>query len=82
MAAGAAGAPAGPGPAPAGPDPAGAGQARHGLRIFLLWLPLAVAADLLIWLGLGPHLPPGAMASAAANQQGDLTLMATAAAPS
>jgi|KBSMisStandDraft_5_1062788.scaffolds.fasta_scaffold180451_2 cytochrome c oxidase subunit 2 len=58
-----------------------AGQARHGLRIFLLWLPLAVAADLLIWLVLGPHLPPGAMASAAANQQSDFTLMAVLAAP-
>jgi cytochrome c oxidase subunit II len=58
-----------------------AGDARHGLRIFLLWLPLAVAADLLIWLVLGPHLPPGAMASAAANQQGDFTLMAILAAP-
>jgi len=65
----------------AGPGPAGAGQARHGLRIFLLWLPLAVAADLLIWLVLGPHLPPGAMASAAANQQSDFTLMAVLAAP-
>ena len=77
----AAGTAAGPGPAPAGPDPAGAGQARHGLRIFLLWLPLAVAADLLIWLVLGPHLPPGAMASAAANQQSDFMLMAVLAAP-
>ena len=60
---------------------AGAGEARHGLRIFLLWLPLAVAADLLIWLVLGPHLPPGAMASAAANQQSDFMLMAVLAAP-
>ena len=77
----AAGTAAGSGPAPAGPDPAGAGEARHGLRIFLLWLPLAVAADLLIWLVLGPHLPPGAMASAAANQQSDFTLMAVLAAP-
>jgi len=58
-----------------------AGQARHGLRIFLLWLPLAVAADLLIWLALGPHLPPGTMASAAANQQSDFVLMAVLAAP-
>jgi cytochrome c oxidase subunit 2 len=77
----AAGTAAGPGPAPAGPDPAGAGQARHGLRIVALWLPLAVAADLLIWLVLGPHLPPGTMASAAANQQSDFMLMAILAAP-
>ena len=35
---------------PAGPN--------HGLRIFLIWLPIAVAADLLIWIVWGPHLPP------------------------
>jgi cytochrome c oxidase subunit 2 len=40
-----------------------------------------VAADLLIWIVLGPHLPPGAMASAAANQQDDIKLMAVLAAP-
>jgi cytochrome c oxidase subunit 2 len=54
---------------------------RHGRRILLLWLPASVAADLLIWFVLGPHLPPGDMASAAANQQSDIKVMAVLAAP-
>jgi hypothetical protein len=37
---------------PAPPEP------RHGLRIFLIWLVLALAADLVIWFVWGPHLPP------------------------
>jgi len=66
---------AGPAPAaaPAGPN--------HGLRIFLLWLPLALIADLVIWFVLGPHLPPGTMSSSAANQQFDFRVMAVLAAP-
>jgi cytochrome c oxidase subunit II len=59
-------------------DPAGP---NHGRRIFLLWLPAAVVADLLIWFVWGPHLPPGVMASAAANQQSDIKVMAVMAAP-
>jgi cytochrome c oxidase subunit 2 len=56
-------------------------ETRHGRRILLLWLPAAVAADLLLWFVLGPHLPPGAMASAAYNQQFDIRVMAILAAP-
>jgi len=54
---------------------------RHGRRILLLWLPASVIADLLIWFVLGPHLPPGDMASAATNQQFDIKVMAVMAAP-
>jgi cytochrome c oxidase subunit 2 len=54
---------------------------RHGRRILLLWLPASVIADLLIWFVLGPHLPPGDMASAATNQQSDIKVMAVMAAP-
>ncbi|HMG61883.1 MAG TPA: cytochrome c oxidase subunit II [Streptosporangiaceae bacterium] len=54
---------------------------RHGRRILLLWLPASVIADLLIWFVLGPHLPPGDMASAATNQQVDIKVMAVMAAP-
>jgi cytochrome c oxidase subunit II len=63
--------------------PAAAADAgpSHGLRIFLIWLPLAVIADLLIWLVWGPHLPPGAMSSSAANQRFDIKVMAVLAAP-
>jgi cytochrome c oxidase subunit II len=58
---------------PAGPS--------HGRRIFLIWLPAAVIADLLIWLVWGPHLPPGAMSSAASVQQFAIKVMAVMAAP-
>jgi cytochrome c oxidase subunit 2 len=67
--------------ADAGTPPASSAGPNHGLRIFLLWLPLALIADLLIWFVLGPHLPPGTMASAAANQQSDFKVMAVLAAP-
>ena len=60
---------------------AGRPAPRHGRRIFLIWLPLTVAADLVIWLVWGPHLPPGAMSSAAAGQQFDIKVMAVLAAP-
>jgi cytochrome c oxidase subunit 2 len=63
------------GPAAGGPEP------RHGLRIFLIWLPIALIADLLIWFALGPHLPPGAMSTSAASQQTDITVLAVIAAP-
>jgi cytochrome c oxidase subunit 2 len=66
------------------PEAPAAGAAtgpRHGLRIFLIWLPLAVIADLLIWFLLYPHLPPGRMSSSAQHQQFDIAVMAVAAAP-
>jgi cytochrome c oxidase subunit II len=60
---------------------AGRSGPRHGLRIFLIWLPLAVAADLVIWFVWGPHLPPGDMSNTAAGQQFDIKVMAVMAAP-
>jgi cytochrome c oxidase subunit II len=54
---------------------------NHGLRVFLIWLPLALAADLVIWFVLGPHLPPGDLASAAKGQQFDIRVMSVMAAP-
>jgi cytochrome c oxidase subunit II len=64
----------------AGPA-AGSAEQNHGLRIFLIWLPLALAADLVIWFVWGPHLPPGDMSSSAANQQFDIKVMSVMAAP-
>ncbi len=58
---------------PAGPN--------HGLRLFLIWLPISLAADLLIYLVWGPHLPPGTMSTSAASQQFDIKVMAVMAAP-
>src|SRR5215831_19049471 len=54
---------------------------NHGLRIFLIWLPLAVVADLLIWFEWKPHMPPGTMSSSASHQQFDIAVMAVIAAP-
>jgi cytochrome c oxidase subunit 2 len=64
--------------APQGTEAAGP---NHGLRIFLIWLPVALAADLLLWFVYGPHMPPGTMASAANGQQFDIKVMSVMAAP-
>ena len=61
--------------------PAEEPEPNHGLRVFLIWLPSAVAADLLIWIVWGPHLPPGRMSTSAAGQQFSIKVMAVLAAP-
>ena len=62
--------------------PAASGDARHGLRIFLIWLLLAIIADLLIWFAWYPHLPPGRdVATRRRSQQFDIAVMAVLAAP-
>jgi cytochrome c oxidase subunit II len=64
--------------APAAPAEA---EPNHGLRIFLIWIVLALAADLLIWFLWYPHFPPGDQTSSAQHQQFDLAVLALAAAP-
>jgi cytochrome c oxidase subunit 2 len=64
--------------APAASAPA---EKRHGWRIFAVWLPLAVIADVLIWVVWRPHLPPGDMTSSASHQQFDIAVMAVLCAP-
>ncbi len=44
---------------------AGRAEPRHWLRIFLIWIVLSLAADLIIWFVWYPHLPPGRMSDAA-----------------
>jgi cytochrome c oxidase subunit II len=61
--------------APAKPEPA------HGWRLFTVWLVLALAADLLIWFFLYPHLPPGRMSTSAKHQQFDIAVLMMTAAP-
>ena len=61
------------GPGSAGPN--------HGLRIFLIWLPIAIAADLLLYFVYGPHMPPGQMSNTATSQQFDIKVMSVLAAP-
>ena len=64
-----------------GAPTAESGGSNHGLRIFLIWLPLAVAADILLWFVYGPHMPPGLMSTSAASQQFDIKVMSVLAAP-
>ncbi len=54
---------------------------NHGLRIFLIWLPIAVVADVLLYWVYGPHMPPGTMSNSAASQQFDIKVMSVLAAP-
>jgi cytochrome c oxidase subunit II len=61
--------------------PSSPAEPRHGMRIFLIWLPLAVVADLLIWFVWYPHFPPGRMSSSAQHQQFDIAVMAVMCAP-
>jgi cytochrome c oxidase subunit 2 len=65
---------------PTTPD-AGRGGPKHGLRIFLIWIVLAIVADLLIGLVLGPHIPPGKMSSSAEDGQQAILVMALMSAP-
>src|SRR5262252_10861611 len=55
--------------------------ARHGLRIFLIWIVLSLAANLLIWFVWKPHLPPGDMSDAARHQQFDIAVLAISGGP-
>jgi cytochrome c oxidase subunit 2 len=53
----------------------------HALRLFLIWIVLALVTDLLIWFVWKPHLPPGDMSDAARHQQFDIAVMAVSGAP-
>jgi len=66
---------------PSTPGTGSAPGARHGLRLLLIWLPLAIIADVLIWGLWYPHLPPGRMSDQAQGQQFDIAVMAMLAAP-
>jgi cytochrome c oxidase subunit 2 len=66
-----------PSPASAGPPP----ERRHGWVIFGIWLPLSIAADLVIWFLWYPHMPPGRMSNEASGQQFDIAVMAVLSAP-
>jgi cytochrome c oxidase subunit II len=56
-------------------------EPRHGLRLFTIWFPLALAADLVIWFVWYPHMPPGRMSVPAQGQQFDIAVLAISAAP-
>jgi cytochrome c oxidase subunit II len=67
-----------PAPAPSGPA---AAEPRHGLRLGIIWVVASVICCPLVYFVAGPHLPPGAMSSSAANQQFDNQLLGTIATP-
>jgi cytochrome c oxidase subunit II len=60
---------------------AGRPEPNHGLRLFIIWFILSLAADLVIWFVWYPHLPPGRMSDAAQGQQFDIAVLAIAAVP-
>jgi len=67
--------------APSSQAPEPAAGPRHGLRILILWVVPSVICCPLVYFVWGPHLPPGDMSSAAANQQFDLQVLGTIATP-
>jgi len=70
-----------PGPPEAPEAPGPAAEPRPGRRILILWVVASVICCPIVYFVWGPHLPPGAMSSSAANQQFDLTVLATIATP-
>src|SRR5487761_127116 len=73
--------PAVSGPGPGSPAASDRAEPRHGLRLLLMWIPLSVAAILVIWFVWYPHLPPGDMSDAASGQQFDIAVLAVTGAP-
>jgi len=64
-----------------GPRPDPRHEPNHALRMLIIWVPLSLAADLVIWFVWYPHLPPGRMTDVAAGQQFDMAVLAIFGAP-
>ncbi len=60
---------------------AGAREPRHWLRLLVIWLVLALAADLVTWFVWYPHMPPGDMSESARHQQFDIAVLAVTGIP-
>jgi len=56
-------------------------EPRHGLRLLVTWIVASAICCPLVYLVWGPHMPPGAMSTSAANQQFDNAVLGTIATP-
>ena len=55
---------------------------RHdAVWLIAIWVVLSIGGCLAVYFAMGPHMPPGAMSTSAANQQFDNTVLATTATP-
>jgi cytochrome c oxidase subunit 2 len=57
------------------------GEPHHFRRLVAIWLPIALIGDLLFWFLAGPHIPPGAMTSAAGGARFDFNVLFVCALP-
>jgi cytochrome c oxidase subunit II len=57
------------------------GGRRDGVWLAALWIVLSIACCLLVYFVWGPHMPPGDMSSSASQQQFDVRVLGTIAAP-
>jgi cytochrome c oxidase subunit II len=62
-------------------SPGDGGHRIHAWRLFFIWAILSAVIDPLFYLEVGPHLPPGDMASAAAGDQFDANVLFVLAIP-
>jgi cytochrome c oxidase subunit 2 len=58
-----------------------AGQPRHLWRMATIWLILSVVADVLFYVLVGPHVPPGTMTTNASDNQFDFNVLLVVALP-
>lgn len=56
-------------------------QEHHLRRIVVIWVALSVVCDLLYWILIGPHVPPGRMTSTATANQFDFNVLMVIALP-
>jgi len=61
--------------------PAPAGEPRHMLRMVTIWLVISVVADVLFWVLVAPHVPPGRMTNNASDNQFDFNVLLVIALP-
>jgi cytochrome c oxidase subunit 2 len=56
-------------------------EVNHLRKMTMIWVVISVAADLLFWFWVAPHVPPGTMTSTAKSNQFDFTFLMLIALP-